>query len=274
MGPRGFYGPLIHIVTAIGPVRISPDGSPVELPGGGFFSLAGVTDADKPGAPWWSATGAVLPTPVYDTASYKAEQHPSGRADRRTVLFAFRLPASAQDVTVQYDLPQSLGSSSDGFWPTKIAENAHRTEAQLFSRTNGSRIVTAEFPASLSKTSIRVGVATGPWKLAASYAPIPGGFGNVDVTGNAKFLFSPVSETKDGTIQSIATDATEDLRVVAIDTQGKETLPLLVGGNSAGGLDQITARFGSPLAQIKEIHVETRPFQWIEFKNVALQPSR
>ena len=234
--------------------------------------LAGVTNADKPGSSWWSATGAVLPTLVYDTAAYKAEQHPSGRADRRTVLFAFRFPASAQDITVQYELPQSLGSSSDGFWPTKIAENAHRTEAQLFSRTNGSRVVMAEFPAALSKADIQVGIATGPWKLAASYAPIPGGFGNIDVLGNAKFLFSPISETKDGATQSIATDATDDLRVIAVDVQGKETLPLLVGGSSAGGLDHITARFGLPLAQIKEIHVETRPFQWIEFKNVALRP--
>jgi|GEM_PF-1594326 len=252
-----------------------PTLSVTDLKVDGASLLAGVTDADKPGVPWWSAAGALLPDPVYDTAAYKAERHPSGRADRRLLLFAFRLPASSQDITVRYELPQSLGSSSDGSWPTKIAENAHRTEAQMFPRTNGSRVVTAEFPSSLSKTSIRVGLASGPWKLAASYAPTTTGFGNIDILqGNNRFLFSPVSETKGGTIQSIATDATDDLRVVVIDAQGKESLPLLVGDTSAGALDQITARFALPLAQIKEIRVETRPFRWVEFKDIALQPAK
>jgi len=257
--------------SAAPPLLLSVDDLKVD----GASLLAGVTDADKPGAPWWSAAGALLPDPVYDTAAYKAERHPSGRAGRRLLLLAFRLPASSQDITVRYELPQSLGSSSDGSWPTKIAENAHRTEAQMFPRTNGSRVVTAEFPGSLSRTSIQVGLASGPWKLAASYTPTTAGFGNIDILqGNNRFLFSPVSETKGGTIQSIATDATDDLRVVVIDVQGRETLPLLVGDNSAGALDQITACFALPLAQIKEFRVETRPFRWVESKNVALRPAK
>jgi len=39
-------------------------------------------------------------------------------------------------------------------------------------------------------------------------------------------------------------------------------------------MDKITARFSLPLAQIKEFRVETRPFRWVEFKDVALQPAK
>lgn len=69
-------------------------------------------------------------------------------------------------------------------------------------------------------------------------------------------------------------DATDDLRVVAVDAQGKERLPDQPGDNSTGTLDQITARFALPLAQIKEVRVETRAFRWVEFKDIALQPAK
>jgi len=239
----------------------------------GASILAGVTDADKPGGAWWSASGAPLTAPVYDTSAYRAENH----ADARThnVSFAVRLPASARGLTVQYEAPQSRGFSSDGFWPTKIQENGGKTEAETFPRTGGVRVLTAAFPASLLKADLWVGFASGAWKVAATYAPTATGYGDSHILlGNSQFLFSPVSETKDGTVQSITTDATDDLRVVAVDAQGRETLPLLIGGNSAGALDQIAARFALPLAQIKEIRVETRPFRWVTFRDVALQPAK
>jgi hypothetical protein len=51
-------------------------------------------------------------------------------------------------------------------------------------------------------------------------------------------------------------------------------LPALIGDNSTGQKSQINARFALPLPQIKEIRVETRPYQWIEYKDVALKPVR
>ncbi len=53
--------------------------------------LAGVTEADKPGSPWWSADGVALPTPVYDTNAYRAENHAG--TDTHNVSFAIRLGA-------------------------------------------------------------------------------------------------------------------------------------------------------------------------------------
>lgn len=94
----------------------------------------------------------------------------------------------------------------------------------MFPQTNGVRVLTAAFPVSLKKASLRVGIAFGAWKVAATYAPDASGqtgsFGNRE--GGHRFLFSPASETKYGTLLSIATDATDDLRVVAVDARGKK----------------------------------------------------
>ena len=263
------------------PVAASAAPSPLlsvdDLKVNGASLLAGVTEADKPGGPWWSTDGAVLPTPVYDTSAYRAENHAG--ADTHNVSFAIRLPASAQDLTVQYDLPRSVRSSSDGFWPTKLQENAQKNEVQLFAKTNGARVLTAAFPPSLKKTSLRVGIASGPWRTVATDThdtlSEPAGYMSASPQDGRKFIFSPVSvslSAMGGVMLSVSTDATDDLRLVAVTTQGQTVLPDQIGGNSIGTLNQITAQFSLPLAQIKEIRIETRPFRWLEFKDIALRP--
>lgn len=271
---------MVDWVTAADPLKPPMLFVAGDLKINGTTLLAGVTDADKPGGSWWSANGALLPTPVYDTAAYHAENH-AGH-DTNNVGFAFRLPSDAQDVTVEYELPQSVRSSSDGFWPTKIQENAQRTEAQIFAKTNGARVVTAAFPPSLKKANIRIGIASGAWKTVASINAATNPSGLLHEEDGVKLLLSPLAESIDlsavpgppQAVLTVATDTTDDLRVVAIDIQGREVLPLGIGDNSIGTLDQITARFGLRLSQIKEVRVQTRKFQWIELKDIALQPAQ
>lgn len=246
----------------------------------GASVLAGVTDADKPGSTWWSSAGTLLPTPIFDAKAYMVGRGLIQKsASLRNLIFALRLPASAQGVTVQYEFPQSVAYSSEGVWPFKMKDQEHQTEEQFDAKTGGARAVTAVFPASLAKANIKVGVAAGPWKVAATCginAAGQGGNGGVDQGGH-KFLFSPVSvplSLTNSVVLSVSTDATDDLRVVAVTTQGQMVLPNQIGGNSIGTLDQITARFDLPLPQIKEFRVETRPFRWVEFKDVALQPAK
>ena len=276
LAPLHLKASRVTTLSATNPVGRVNAVFPPDLSIDGTTFLAGVTDADKPGSPWWSANGALLPTPIYDTATHTAENH-SG-LDTNNVSFAFRLPPTAQDITLQYELPQSVRSSSDGFWPTKMQENARKTDAEVFAASGGVRVLTAAFPPSLKKTTLRVGIACGAWKTAASDsigATLTGSAimaGSIDIGKGAKFLFSPLSVTDNGVVVSVSTDAPEDLRVIAVTTQGQTVLPDQIGGNSIGTLDQITAHFGLPLAEIKEIRVQTRRFLWVEFKDVALHP--
>ena len=228
--------------------------------------LAGITDETQPSGLWWNAQGMLLSKSVFAADASSAVQPLPGQQIR---LLAFRLPATAQDVTVQYRLPQSLGYSSDGAWPGKILDQTGKTEAQLFSRTGGARIVTAQYPASLARADLQVGVASGAWKIAASAGTNSSMATNLSQSG---FVIGHAVETKDGLSLTVSTDTADDVRVVAADTQGREILPNSIGGQSINKLDQITAQFNEPLSQITAFRVETRPFQWIEYKDVALKP--
>jgi hypothetical protein len=247
----------------------------------GKMLLAGVTNANKPGGLWWSPTGTPLPTPVYDTAVNHSmndtvqERRPDNTLiPTNNVIFAFRLPADAQGVTFQYKLPNT-SSSSNGEWPGKSQSDAGHTENQMFASTGGARIVTAAFPATLKKTSLQVGIASGTWKTAVSAAVNSSGVNqgtSRSSSNGVDFILSQAVETAKGLLLTAATTSTDDARIVAIGSQGQPLLPRDIDGESVNNLDQITVHFSQPLSQIKAFRVETRPFQWIEFKDVALQP--
>ena len=243
--------------------------------------------------------------PVQLASVYSDPWEPHGLGQRRVHL-SFRIPATARDVTVKYDLTGCLFSASAGTWQAKMQGTAHQTEAQLNPQTNGSRIVTATFPASVSKTNVRVGLASGPWKvIGTARRDASGRIEGLSVQReNAGYIFSPLAETKQGTMLTVSVntaivpssiisshpnkqtggtsfhvqpgrvDVADDLRIVAVDGQGREVLPTEIGDNSIGALDQITAHFALPPAQIAAIRLESRPFHYVEFKNVALRPAK
>ena len=257
-------------VPALPDVRQEAEVTPT--PGGQAavpVGLAGVTDAKGPGGRWWSASGVSLSAPVFDDAS-AYQQTALGGPGQRGLIFAFRLPPTAQGVTTLLEAPESLGSSSSGVWPGKMQGQENATEAALNQNTGGMRTLAAIYPASAAKASLRVGIAAGPWKVSASRTIATGA---TTLANSQKFIFSPVAKTASGLSLTITTDATDDVRVVVLDAQGQERLPVSIGGESIGTLDQITARFSQPLSQIKSFRVETRPFTWTEFKDVALRPS-
>ena len=259
---RGYLKPGSGLTWTVQPDLMTT----TDLKINGTTLFAGVTDANKPASPWWSATGAVLPKPVYDTTH---TEDSIGTPKTRNVRFAFRLPATAQGVTFQYNLLRSIGSSSSGTWPGKTQNDAGRTEAQMFTDTSGLRIVLAAFPLTLKKTNVQIGIGSGAWKVAASAAATTSIASNLSSSG---FVIGHTLETKDGLSLIVSTDTTDDIRVVAVNLQGQEILPNSIGGQSVNKLGQITAQFNLPLSQVKEFRVETRQFQWVEYKDVALRP--
>jgi hypothetical protein len=231
----------------------------------GVQLFAGMTDDNKPSGPWWNAQGVPLAQPVYTTNHLpRPFSH-----DQLFRQIAFRLPATAQDVTLQYRLPQSTGYSSDGAWPGKSRDQTGQSEAQIFAHTGGIRIVNAQYPASMSQANIQVGIASGSWKVSAVRSVAMNGTTSYP---GPNFVIGQLAEIPKGESLTVSTDTTDDLRIVAVDTHGRESLPDSIGGESSNNLNQVTAQFSLPLSQIKDIRVETRPFHWIEFKNVALRP--
>ena len=278
------------------PVSNSQTSAPVPI------QFVGVGDLQK--HEWWSKTGALLPKPIFDFAKSPV----SGDASQpglRGLLFAFRLPPAAQDVTVGYNASSSRFSSSAGAWVSKSGSEAGKDEAHLFAQTNGMRVLKADFPASAFQTDLRVGIASGPWQTKATAAPSTSGQMSGSSTtqaDNTVYIIGTPTETTDGTVctvsvghspamrlqiihnpkgvtgptlrmESLPSRASgQDIRLVALNAQGQKILPSQIGDDSANSVEQITAHFSLPPSQIKKVILQTRPFTWVEFKNIALQP--
>jgi beta-lactamase regulating signal transducer with metallopeptidase domain len=284
--PKNVYAVPVRLVTPVGPVHVaanteaSAEKPPASQDGDVTVELAGVTDGNLPGNRWWTADGAALSNPVY-TPGQKPEMHDfitrRMNGTVRNLIFAFRLPPTAKDVTTQWELPQSLDYSSGGTWITKTIGHDDLPEAKISGDRGGVRTVSALYPLSALKGSIRVGIASGPWTTAATQDVTNDWFGTTKTSATGTFIFSRITEVDGGRpAVTITTDQLkQDIRIVAVDAQGHDTLPSGVGGQSTTKLDQITAEFSLTTAtnKIKQIRVETRPFRWVEFKDIALQPA-
>jgi len=274
--PRPAAAP--EILPAIPDRAVPPPAPPAPAAPTGDVSvdLVGVTD----GAKWWDAAGTPLPQPLYSPTAYHTGKYDYWRkafdAGKPRLDFAFRVsPASARDVTLRFSLesPDVPWSSTLGTWPEKMQGRDQQTETQLNSLSGGLRVLSATCNSAPTARPITVSVASGPWAVAAT--------AHVSAAGPAQsfashvYFFSQLFEADGKSRVIISTNDTEnDVRVVAVDAQGRETLPAEIGDTSTPAMSQMTALFALPAAQIKELRVETRPFRQMTFKDIAARPAK
>ena len=129
--------------------------------------LVGIVDAVTPNGNEWSAAGKALPSPVFSNHCGMNTKI-TARPDQKALFFVFQLPQALQPIQVIYDVS---GTTLDGFsmtgrsnspgHPTAlITETMHSMQMQGVS---GRTVYGAAFPAALAQTTLRVGVASGPW---------------------------------------------------------------------------------------------------------------
>ncbi|HPS56175.1 MAG TPA: M56 family metallopeptidase, partial [Sedimentisphaerales bacterium] len=116
-------------------------------------------------------------------------------------------------------------------------------------------------------TDIRVGIATGPWDKVASHD-------GKSMCMTQGIAFATAYES-DGAVRIVVTDGLGNevvQRIIAIDENGN-IHTISSGSVSNQNLRQTTAIFpGLNLKQIKEFQFQTRPYKWVEFKDVSLKP--
>ncbi len=136
------------------------------------------------------------------------------------------------------------------------------------------------YPKSTKLAVVKIGIATEPWETIyestsiQSFATATG-----PRRGNTywKVIFSEPIEKVDGSLIFNGTYAKVDqqTRLVAIDDKGREYAPVRQSAPSVDNIVQFSATFQNlPLKQIKEFRFQARPYHWVEFRNVALQPGQ
>lgn len=130
----------------------------------------------------------------------------------------------------------------------------------------GLTTTVAAFTKELESTTVRIGIAAGPWKTIGTASEL----GAYETEDYVVVIFPPMpiyssSQPPDGLLVNFTEDVdSQDFRVIAIDKNGKEYIPHRHHSN----------RHFQDLSydQVKEFRFQTRKFHWAEFKNVALRP--
>ncbi len=218
------------------------------LPNGVTVELVGACDWPETGRRCWRPDGSALGEEIYvkqehDEANYGFVVKVDGPED---LSFTWRNIEGA---------PSRWGS----------CEVLDYQEHQL----DGFEATVAVIKDNRSLTSIRIGIAAGPWSTIASHE------GTRMISGKqTDVLWSQAFESRGATHIVASSEWRRDRaeRVVAIDKEG--VLHTTYHGSVASGkVDQLTATFKNlKLGQIKEFQYQVRPYEWVDFKNVSLRP--
>lgn len=228
------------------------------LSNGVTVELAGICEYPSEGKQWWKPDGSLLDTPVL-------------------LKEAGRVPVGAYGK--QYALLFKADKNEIGFkWKNVEGSTGLRSLIAVDEkgkRKNGTSFIAAKaYIPERDTTSITVGVEYGPYETISRYSVSKDAVTGGKVSG---IKFTKPSESASGIQINVLHDYEEGMSysVIAIDFDGKKHYcsgQLFENIENSKRLTKPTFRRGVKLKQIKEFHLQTRPFQWATFKNVSLRP--
>ncbi len=223
---------------------------------------------------------SIAPQPAGETAGWQMNGSPAlegpfinrgskagAGPGQRGYEFVFRtrdLPEGAS--TLSWRLPAAFGWAGGGAPVLASAPNAPIMGGEMLSVT---------LPVRLSRVDVRVGLAAGSWETLRENGP-----GNSIATtvayGGENWAITQAStiESKDGaTIVTYASPAHPNwqTRVAAVLQSGEEVATTRVSILN----EQSEWRFEKlPLENVRAFRFQARPFEWVEFRDIALAPSK
>ena len=135
--------------------------------------------------------------------------------------------------------------------------------------------ISATVPKSARTATIKVGVGIGAWETVANQVPGGSGMTGVSHQGSNWVVSFPKAEGGPGGARILVTHTVRDweTRVLAVDKDGKEHTAPSSESSGTDAFTQIIAKFPElPLEQVKEFQFQVRSYEWVEFRDVALQP--
>ncbi|MHC4575058.1 MAG: M56 family metallopeptidase [Planctomycetota bacterium] len=225
------------------------------LSSGVTVELLGVCEHPSEGKQWWRPDGTVMIEAPYE----KAKGEPiANRNEEFDQLREFAVKVSGPDLrnaSVLHIVP-AAGRKSTRFGVTS-------------GETESVASIACSLPKFLESHEVRVGVASGEWETVASESA---GFGSnvTQETDAGSITWGVPSQVKGEAVIDVAHPFVGGaVRIVAEDKRGEVVTP---NGSSGGGTSMwgaVRVTFGIPLSQVSRFHIQTRPYQWVTFKNIS-----
>jgi len=223
----------------------------VTLPNDITVELVGVCDWPQEGRRCWWPDGLTIPMEIYPVKK---------NVEPRFGKYGFMFKLTGPD-DLNFSWNKILGASG---WhgSCKVVDSQGNQlegfEAAISDMENGRL-----------STTIRIGIASGPWTTISSHDGK-----RMSIGQRNDVLWSQAFQSYSSTHIVASYEWRKDRveRVIAIDKEGK--LHTTGHGSVASGkIDQLTASFRNiKLGQIEEFRYQVRPYHWVEFKNISLRP--
>jgi beta-lactamase regulating signal transducer with metallopeptidase domain len=247
--------PTAGILLFFGLVRLEAEAHDApkleRLPDGMTIEVIGISTHRSGKTTWWGPDGKPMAAAPCDPPDETV--NPPGREVREVVARITGVPKGA---IVNWSTTQSKSRRT----------RATRKDGQPASELQS---VIADFPKGIATCDIHFDLSLGDWTTEQANEGIGGAIEN----GDRAFFFGKAHETQGGTAIAIAHNIVDrDVRIVAIDRDGKLLSPKSSSSGAAGHLKGFDAEFDLPPGKIREYQVQSRPVGRYEIKNVALQP--
>jgi beta-lactamase regulating signal transducer with metallopeptidase domain len=221
--------------------------------------LIGISEHPSKNRPWWKPDGSPLAEVPYDDFG------------RPLVLGSNPL---GREFAVRLQNPKNM--PVDFSWSFDPATSQTATgELTLGGKPVADiRSAATALPGNQTTETLLLGVASGSWRMSGEHAHIDQSEGMKNPWGTGDVLFAPANETVAGLEQIVSYNENSnsvEVRLIAVGADGKEQNSSWSSSSGQGTIGQVTARFsGLHAADVSKFVLETRPYQWVEFANVAL----
>jgi beta-lactamase regulating signal transducer with metallopeptidase domain len=131
----------------------------------------------------------------------------------------------------------------------------------------GIHAISFSQPKNRTQTQIEIGVAAGAWQTVSTQKA---DFSGV-ISGENLIWHGPIEQNGHTLLTMAHGLLDQNTRIVAVGTDGKEH----TGGSTSAtqnSMQSVQTRFRRPLSKIKEFRLQSRPYEWMTFQNVALRP--
>ena len=224
------------------------------LTNGVTVELVGICKHPSEGKQWWQPDGSILETPPY--ASIGARVY-----DGQPRELAIRL-ANIPDEKISYRWFLIPSRSTGGGSHPKDQNGKHIEDLWA---------IAAGMDKSAATATVRFGVSAGKWQTKATF----NAKGNLHMAQEGHEFHFAKPYVEDNHTYVTVSDNMLDFphRLIALDKGGIIHESVDTGSGTTGEIRQSTFGFKNlPLKNLQEFQFQTRPYEWVTFKNVALQP--
>ncbi len=230
-----------------------------KLPNGVTVDLLGVCEYPSEGKQWWKPDGNALSRAPYLTTGNRITDEKTGYK-----YYEFALKLTPTDASYFWMIP---GSDHGGDTGSPYDEKGRQIQE--------IKAYTTSLPEEQKSVNVLIGVTAADWQTAVTYKPED--LEETYSVGEYTIAFGIAYMQDNRTLLPVVHNYNRKerlyaIRVIAITKSGQ----IYTSGYSGSGgnqLNSLTYIFnGLSLENIKEFQFQTRPYKWVAFKNVSLEP--